>query len=382
MRADEYLATSRTMMIVSGTVAVVGGMFLAPVLSHGEQVVTVGYRIAFGVCMVAFIGASYTFALQARDLRRWNLVRVSQPILSLLTISALWRFGLLSLNAAMLVLGATMTLQLLYGYVCCRATELAPGRARVRLVQPLAVYGVAQVAAMTPAALNSQLDQLVLSQTVPAADLGRYAVAVSLTLLPVPLVGAIGNVTFPRLASRQGSPDGDRRLQRLALLGSVVISLIILVPLASAANWVVPLVFGASYRGAVPLLWVLTPGAVFLSCGQVVGDLLRGRNRPIVVAWAQGLAAVATIGLILALLPFVGVYGAAVASTVAYGIALAVMLRALRQALERPEEAKRRSAAHVSSRTRSGKRDEVDGTTAVPSTSSSNKHRGVRTHPR
>ena len=107
---------------------------------------TEGYRIAFGACMIAFISASYTFALQGRDLRRWNLVRVSQPILSLLTIIALWRFGLLSLNAAMLVLGAAMTLQLLYGYVCCRATGLAPGRARVRLVQPLAVYGVAQVA--------------------------------------------------------------------------------------------------------------------------------------------------------------------------------------------------------------------------------------------
>ena len=31
-RANEYLATSRAMMVVSGTVAVVGGMFLAPVL--------------------------------------------------------------------------------------------------------------------------------------------------------------------------------------------------------------------------------------------------------------------------------------------------------------------------------------------------------------
>jgi O-antigen/teichoic acid export membrane protein len=169
----------------------------------------------------------------------------------------------------------------------------------------------------------------VLSQTVPPADLGRYAVAVSLTLLPIPLVSAIGNVAFPRLAAQQTVTGATRRLQRIAVAGSAGLAMGMLVPLALAAYWLVPLVFGARYSGAVPLLWILAPGAVFLACGQVVGDLLRGRNRPIVVAWAQGLAAVFTVALLFALLPLVGVYAAAIASTVAYGVALAVMIRCL-----------------------------------------------------
>jgi len=90
-------------------------------------------------------------------------------------------------------------------------------------------------------------------------------------------------------------------------------------------------VFGSAYREAVPLLWLLAPGSVFFACGQVVGDLLRGKRQPEAVAWAQGLAAVLTVVLLLALLPFVGVYGAAIASTVAYSVALAAMLRRLRQ---------------------------------------------------
>jgi O-antigen/teichoic acid export membrane protein len=188
---------------------------------------------------------------------------------------------------------------------------------------------VAQIAALTPTTLNYLLDQIVLSQTVPSADLGRYAIAVSLTSLPVPLVAAIGNVAFPRLASQEGVSSGICRLQRLAVFGSACIALGMLVPLAVAAYWLVPLVFGAGYAAAVPLLWILTPGALFLSCGQVVGDLLRGRNRPIVVAWAQGLAAVFTVVLLVVLLPFMGVAGAAIASTVAYGVALAAMLRFL-----------------------------------------------------
>ena len=78
-----------------------------------------------------------------------------------------------------------------------------------------------------------------------------------------------------------------------------------------------------------PLLWILTPGSVFLACGQVTGDLLRGRGEPKVVAVAQGIAAIFTVVLLFALLPLVGVYGAAIASTIAYGVALVAMLRSL-----------------------------------------------------
>lgn len=48
-----------------------------------------------------------------------------------------------------------------------------------------------------------------------------------------------------------------------------------------------------------------------------------------VVAWAQGLAAAFTVVLLLILLPVMSVAGAAIASTVAYGVALAAMLRSL-----------------------------------------------------
>ena len=328
-QAREYVATSRAMMLVTGTFSLTAGLLLAPLLAHGNLQVTRGYQIAFGASILAFVGASYTFSLQARDLRRWNVVRVSQPVMGVLAYVVLWRLRMLTLDSAMVVLASTMLVQLIWAYRACRATGLAPGRLRIDLVRPLARYGMAQIAALTPAAVNAQLDQLVLSQTVPPADLGRYAIAVSLTLLPIPLASAIGYVAFPRLAAERRASSATLRLQRLAVLSSAGLTAAILLPLALVAYWVVPLVFGAAYRGAVPLLWILTPGTIFLACGGVVSDLLRGRNRPIVVAWSQGLAAVFTVVLLLALLPVVGVYGAAIASTISYGVALAVMLRCL-----------------------------------------------------
>jgi O-antigen/teichoic acid export membrane protein len=329
-RARDYVATARAMMIATGLVAFIGGLVLAPILSRGNPIVADGYRIAFATSVVTFVGVAYTYALQARHLLQWNLVRAMGPVLSLLALCALYVLGRLTLETALLVLAVTLALQLGWGYWYCRRSSLAPGRARLSLFRPLAAYGIAQIAALTPATLNAQLDQLVLSQTVAAADLGRYAVAVSLTSLPMPLVAAIGNVAFPQLAAQRGVTDATRRMQDRAVVASAGIAAAILVPLALIAYWLIPFLFGEGYRGAVPLLWILTPGAVFLACGQVVGDLLRGRNHPTVVAWAQGLAAVFTVILLVALLPIVGVYGAAIASTAAYGAALAVMLHSLR----------------------------------------------------
>ena len=328
-RARQYVATSRAMMLCMGAVAMATGMLVAPILARGHPEVVAGYRIAFAASVFAFVGASYTFSLQARDQSRWNLVRVSQPVLSLVAVVVLWRLGLLTLDITMVILAGTMMLQLVWAYCACRKVGLVPGRPSRPLVRPLSSYGAAQIAALTPAVLNLQLDQLVLSQTVASADLGRYAVAVSLSSLPIPFVAAIGNVAFPRLASETSLTTATRRLQRVAVLGSAGLAACMLIPLSVAAYWLVPLVFGASYRASVPLLWMLAPGAVFLACGQVVGDLLRGRNHPSSVAWSQGIAAVFTVVLLIVLLPLIGVAGAAVASTIAYGIALGAMIRRL-----------------------------------------------------
>jgi O-antigen/teichoic acid export membrane protein len=329
--ARSYVATSRAMMLVTGTIALAGGMLVAPLLAHGNAELTVAYRIAFGASILAFVGASYTFSLQAKNLRWWNSVRLSQPVLSLAFFVVLWRLRLLTLTAALVVLAVTMLVQLGWAYYRCRLADLTGGRAQFRLVRPLAGYGAAQIAALTPAALNAQLDQLVLSQAVAPAVLGRYAIAVSCSLLPLPLVSAIGNVAFPRLAARQRVDDWANQMQWLGIAGSAFLAAAALVPLDLVSPWLVPRVFGPGYAGVVPLLWILTPSGVFMACNQVTGDVLRGRKRPFVVARAEGFAAVFTVLLLVALLPLVGVYAAAIASTVAYGVALTVMLVCLRR---------------------------------------------------
>jgi O-antigen/teichoic acid export membrane protein len=330
-RAADFLATSRAMMLVTGAMTLIAGVLLAPVLGHGSPSVADAYRIAFGSALMAFLATSYVWSLQGRDLHSWNLVWAIQPVFVFIAFFALWRVGRLTLETSLLATSAATVVQLFCAYLACRQVGLVPGRFDRAFVRPLTTYGLAQIAALAPATLNTELDQLVLSQAVPAAALGHYAVAAAVSVIPVPLVAAIGDVAFPRLAAQRTVTADTRRVQRVSVLASFGLSAALMLPLAVGCYWLIPIFFGADYRAAIPILWILAPGTVFLTSGQVAGDLLRGRHQPRVAAWAQSLALVCMVAVLFVLLPVMGIYGAAVASTVAYGIADGIMLYRLSQ---------------------------------------------------
>jgi antigen flippase len=328
-QAHSYVATSRAMTLAGGALVMVCLLALAQVLGRGHPGLTAAYRIAFICLPVSCIADSYTFALMGRALALWNQARLSQPLVAVAAVIVLWRLRMLTLDGALLVLLGSLLVQLGWSYRGCRRVGLVPGQVTRGLIRPLASYGVTQIAAVAPQAINACVDRLVLSVTVPPADLGCYSIAVSITLLPAPLVSAIGYVLLPTLAAGKTDQAQAREIQRKAVLVSLGLASAILLPLALAAPRLVPLVFGPAYRGAVPLVWILAPGGVFLSCGQMVANLLRGLNRQLVVARAEGIAVVFTLVLLAALLPVLGVTGAAIASTVPYGISLTLMLRQL-----------------------------------------------------
>jgi O-antigen/teichoic acid export membrane protein len=330
-RAADYVATARSMMVGSGAVALVAGLLAAPLLAAGSGAATAGYRLMFATCLVSFAAASYVFGLQAARIARWNLARISQPIAYLVLVTGLHLAGHLDLMTALAVLAATIAGQAGLAYWLCAREGLTGGRSRRALARPLSRYGLSQLAAAAPTLVTARLDVLVLSLTMPPAALGHYAIAASVTALALPVVSAIGNVSFPRIASRTLSPERLFRLQRFALLVSAAVGVVLLLPVVVSAPVLVPLVFGAGFRDAVPLVVLLAPGGVLLACGRVCADLLKGHGRPLAVAGAQGAAALSTIVMLAALVPLFGVTGAAVTTSVAAGVALLLMLRALRR---------------------------------------------------
>jgi O-antigen/teichoic acid export membrane protein len=160
--------------------------------------------------------------------------------------------------------------------------------------------------------LNARLDQLILSIFVPAADLGRYAVAVSIAEIPTFLANGPRQVILARVA-KSHSFGGMPRFTQVIVVAGVVTG-------ALAAYFSAPLlgaVFGPEFRSAaVPLGILLAATGFDLSTGLLNSCLIgvgRGRSAtmnqlvglsitvvvvPIVVLLGGGIAAAAAVRLV------------------------------------------------------------------------------------
>jgi O-antigen/teichoic acid export membrane protein len=169
---------------------------------------------------------------------------------------------------------------------------------------------------------NSRLDQLVIAVLLPRSDLGLYSVAVAASELTTLPGQATGNVVLAQASA--GRLEERRRVTRAAVETAVLVACAVpaFILLVKA---VLP-----RYDDSLALFLVLLPGAAALSTGRVIAAYLAGRGRVWATSRIALVTAAATLVLDLALIPSVGVMGAAVASSVAYAAAAVLLYGAAR----------------------------------------------------
>jgi len=182
--------------------------------------------------------------------------------------------------------------------------------------------------------LNLRLDQFLVQAWSGSTALGQYAVAVSIAEALWQLPISVGAVLFARVAAvgdkaRQISTARVARLTMLATLGLVLL-------LAATAHWLIPLLFGEEYRASLPALYILLPGTVALVLPKVIGGTLYGRGLPQYVTYGAGLSLVVTILADVTLIPRFGIWGAGLASSLAYSIFAIYMVGTAHRLLGEP----------------------------------------------
>lgn len=310
-------------------VAVIGSV-VAYATMGGTDALT--YTCAFLSIPLFVAGGLYTGALQALQTAFWNAARLSQQGVYLVAIAAVFTLGRLSLTAvAFIILCSVASQMLLARWLLRRAVPTRNADIDPPSARPLLSYGIRNLLAALPSTVNGRLDQAVLAVAASRAELGSYAVAVSLSLLGGPVVAAFGNIAFPRIAAMTAETD-RRAMERLAFLGTLIVSGVLALATFLAAPRLVALLFGAEFSAAVPLIRILAPAGVALSANLVLADLLRARGRPEDAAKAEGVAAVVTAGLLLIFAPRYGAAAAAWTSLVAYCLASVILVGRLRHA--------------------------------------------------
>ena len=183
------------------------------------------------------------------------------------------------------------------------------------LARRIARYGISAQVGSLLTLLNERLDFAIVAAIVGPAALGVYAVASKLAeLIRVP-TAAIQYVLYPKyslVGGEEASHQARGMMKRAGWL-PVVLAL----PLAAGA-YLLPLVYGEQFRGAITPTLILLGGLAGAGISSVITAYLFAAGRPGLNSVAAGAGVVVTVTLDLLLIPRLGVKGAAIASTAAY----------------------------------------------------------------
>ena len=159
--------------------------------------------------------------------------------------------------------------------------------------------------------------------TSTPAEVGQYSIASQVfdVLLIVP--SSVGLVLYPLLVRR--GDDLWHHVRRTAVLTTVAM-LVLCIVAALAAPVLLPLVFGARYAAATPVLWGLLPGVIAYSIVSVLSQYVVARHFPwsVVLAWLVGLIAAIAAGIVLT--RSYGAVGAGLGQSLGAGLVCALVV--------------------------------------------------------
>jgi O-antigen/teichoic acid export membrane protein len=277
-------------------------LLLILLLFQGDAPVAAAITLAATPGFFFFMyGAAFLQGL--REFRLFNFLRVlpvsvytASMLLLLLTdegnlgaVASVWALGFVTTGLIVFLVG---TRKVLLG---------GDGRNRVVSTRDLFSFGIKGLLGSTYPVDTFQLDQAVVGLFMSPPVLGLYVVAVAFTNLPRFVGQSVGMVAYPTVANAEDPLEARRRLNKLVML-TVGVSLIILTAIEVTASWIVPVLFGREFEGAVTLVRILLVASSLTAVRRVLTEGARGRGEPGVgslaelVTWIVFVPAVAVLG--------------------------------------------------------------------------------------
>lgn len=214
-----------------------------------------------------------------------------------LVVCFLWFAGIRSLY---LIVAATILIPLLS--LVYRFVSEGPGIIGSKSEPPirtLLVEGIPYAFAQTSSDLFNRLDVLLILWLASMKDQGYYMAAVSAASLMLVAPNALALFSFKSSArSDQGASVSKVVAVGVAVAG---IQLVTVVAILAMIEPLIILVFGSSFRGAVPYAKVLLMAQAVGGLAYVAGGYLRGRRKSFIEVWTRIIAAAVIVVIALAL---------------------------------------------------------------------------------
>lgn len=277
--------------------------------------------------LVPFVVASQFRALGVHSVLGFGLEHLSGPL------SVLKKFATVSLGIALLLGGYGLTGMLIGHIVANALVALLAGVIVLRqlsvrdLLRPpslprkeLLSFNVLNVGIVLLSMSLYHVDLIMLRALVDAETTGFYKAALSMAeylwFVPIVVQSLLLHTTSGLWADEQSEAVTElaSRVTRQILLLVVLLS----IGLATLADRVLGLYYGAPFVAATTPLLILLPGTVAFAAARPLKAIAQGSGRVRVLLYAVGAAAIVNIALNALLIPRYQMVGAAIATSIGY----------------------------------------------------------------
>jgi O-antigen/teichoic acid export membrane protein len=178
--------------------------------------------------------------------------------------------------------------------------------------------------------LNYRLDILLLGYFLNSTSVGIYSVAVNIGERLSIFSQSISQVLLPRIASSNAEED---RNKISSMVSRIIMSFVFLLGLFVfiVSDIIFKVFFGEEYMASSIILRLLLPGLTVLAVEKILSNDLAGRGKPELNMYVSFFNVGFNVLLNLILIPGYGVKGAALASTITYGMSFLIKILIFRK---------------------------------------------------
>jgi len=176
--------------------------------------------------------------------------------------------------------------------------------------------------------ITTQVDNLFVGKLSGPEALGFYLVAYSLAMTPVTLVQIVSRVALPFYSEAWSNGHRVLAYQRWTKTAGITTFIVagITIALWSGRNYLIPFVYGEAWMPATPVFAVLLFVGFFRGMTHTMSPMLRAMERNDIDAKVKMVEAVLFVSLLSALVPTMGMMGAAYAGLASYILAFGARL--------------------------------------------------------
>jgi exopolysaccharide (amylovoran) exporter len=292
-----------------GLVAAILMLAAAPVLERFYSLQGLSAALCLASVNLVILGLSSTYQSIYIKLFKAKALAIAEIAARPIAFLAFWymlhvhNFGIYSVIWSAIIFGAAKLLFM----VLMAEKEWHPGLQFDRKIASAALgFGSYQFGAQIINQLRAQIDQLVLAKVLPASDLGVYALAKDLSMLPFKFFQPLfSRLALPLYAKAK---KADSELREAAIKGLSLtsnISFLVYGALAAFAPLIVFVMYGDRHGPINDIVCVLCLFAALRPIGLNTAMLAQSKGRTDVEFKWNLIAGILSVGLFLALSPFV-----------------------------------------------------------------------------